>query len=88
MPRLRLQLQVIKALVSAGATDEILALVNSAFEACLEPKPNGRPRQYATRSEQQRAYRARRKVRDRLADIEREDRRLAREGVEKTLEVI
>jgi hypothetical protein len=82
MSRLKLQLRVTKALASAGATDEILALANSAFEACLKPKPNGRPPKYANRSEQQRAYRARRKERDRIADLDREDRRLAREGGE------
>src|SRR5215470_2571900 len=61
MPRLSLQLRVTKALASAGATNEILALVNSCFEACLVPRPNGRPRQYANRNEQQRAYRERKR---------------------------
>jgi hypothetical protein len=61
MARLSLQLRVGKALASAGASEEILALVNSAFEACLVPRPNGRPRQYANRNEQQRAYRERKR---------------------------
>ena len=67
MARLSLQLRVGKALASAGATEEILALVNSAFEACLTPKPNGRPRQYANRNEQQRAYRERKRREKALA---------------------
>ena len=50
---------MIEALRSAGATEEILALVQSCFEACL--KPTGRPRKHANRTERERAYRARRK---------------------------
>ena len=67
MSRLSLQLRVSKALASAGATEEILALVNSCFEACLVPRPNGRPRQYANRNEQQRAYRERKRREKALA---------------------
>jgi hypothetical protein len=59
MSRLKLQLQVIEALRSTGATEEIVVLVQSCFEACL--KPTGRPRKHANRTERERAYRARRK---------------------------
>jgi hypothetical protein len=62
MSRLKLQLQVIEALRSTGASEEIVALMQSCFEACL--KPTGRPRQYPNRTEKQRAYRARRKQRE------------------------
>ena len=54
MARLKLQLRVTKALASAGASEEILALVNLCFEQCLTPQDTGRPRQYANRNEQQR----------------------------------
>jgi hypothetical protein len=62
---------VIKALASAGATEEILALVNSCFEQCLTPQDTGRPRQYANRNEQQRAYRERKRREKALAAPEK-----------------
>ena len=49
------------ALRSAGASEEILAVMQSCFDACIKP---GRPRIYANRTEQQRAYRAKRKQRE------------------------
>ena len=67
MSRLSLQLRVTKALVSAGASEEILALVNLCFERCLTPQDTGRPRQYANRTEQQRAYRERKRREKALA---------------------
>jgi hypothetical protein len=82
MSRLSLQLRVTKALSSAGASEEILSLVNLCFEQCLTPQDTGRPRQYANRNEQQRAYRERKRREKALADLDREDRRLAREGLE------
>ena len=47
------------ALRSAGASEEILAVMQSCFDACI--KPTGRPRKHANRTERERAYRARRK---------------------------
>jgi hypothetical protein len=43
MTRTKLQLEVIGALRSAGATEEIIGLVQSAFGACTKGRP-GRPR--------------------------------------------
>jgi hypothetical protein len=54
------------ALRSAGATEEIVALMQSCFDACIKP---GRPRQYPNRTEKQRAYRARRKQREKSSEV-------------------
>jgi hypothetical protein len=69
-------------LLSAGVSEEIVALMQNVLEECLKPaRPPGRPRVYASRTEQQRAYRERRKQREKelaLADIERlKERRAA-----------
>jgi hypothetical protein len=59
--RIKLQPKMADALRSAGATEEIVALMQSCFDACIKP---GRPRQYPDRAAKQRAYRARRKQRE------------------------
>jgi hypothetical protein len=61
MNRFKLQLMMGEALRSAGASEEILAVMQNVLEECLKP---GRPRVYANRTEKQRAYRARRKQRE------------------------
>jgi hypothetical protein len=53
--------KMIDALRSAGASEEIVALMQSCFDACIKP---GRPRKYPNRAAKQRAYRARRKQRE------------------------
>jgi hypothetical protein len=50
-----------KALLSAGATEKIISDAQLMLDACIKI---GRPRVYANRNEQQRAYRARRKERE------------------------
>jgi hypothetical protein len=47
MTRNKLQLQVIGSLRSAGASEEIIALVQSCFGSCTKP---GRPRKYPSRA--------------------------------------
>ena len=61
------RLSLTQALASAGASEEILNLVNLCFERCLTPQDTGRPRQYANRNEQQRAYRERKRREKALA---------------------
>jgi hypothetical protein len=63
MKSIKLQPKMIDALRSAGATEEIVALMQSCFDACIKP---GRPRQYANRTERNRAYRERRKQREKV----------------------
>jgi hypothetical protein len=62
----KLQLEVIGALRSAGATEEIIGLVQFAFGACTKGRP-GRPRKYKNRAECDRAYRERRRQREKTA---------------------
>jgi len=59
MGRIKLQPRVIAALLSAGATEQIIAEALQKLEACITRV--GRPRKYENRAERDRAYRARKK---------------------------
>jgi hypothetical protein len=62
----KLQPQVIAALRSAGATEEMISGARQILGACAT-RPVGRPRQYKNRAECDRAYRERRKQREKTA---------------------
>ena len=59
MARHKLQPTVIAALLSAGATEEIIADAHQILDACITRI--GRPRKYKDRAERERAYRERKK---------------------------
>ena len=56
---IRLQPRVIEALLSAGATEKIIADAQQILDACITCI--GRPRKYKDRAERDRAYRERKK---------------------------
>ena len=62
MGRIKLQPRVIAALLSAGATEKIIADAHQILDACITRI--GRPRKYRNRAECDLAYRERRKLRE------------------------
>ena len=67
MARHKLQPTVIAALLSAGATEKIIADAHQILDACIT-RIKGRPRKYKNRAERDRAYRERRKLREKTCE--------------------
>jgi hypothetical protein len=59
----KLQPRLISALLSAGATEEIISVEQQILATC-HTSHIGRPRKYKNRAERDRAYRERKKARD------------------------
>jgi hypothetical protein len=68
MGRVNLSSKVVAALRSAGATEEIIAGARQILGACASG-PVGRPRIYKNRAEADRAYKLRRKEREKTREI-------------------
>jgi hypothetical protein len=67
MVRTKLQPKVIAALLSAGATEEMISGAHQIL-GIAPSRPGGRPRKYKNRAECDRAYRERRKQREKTRD--------------------